>query len=175
MEEGGQQRRYSSISNVNVFKYLGHWLSKDDNDLTAVRANIKKAHAQWSKFSRILSREGAKLKTMGIFYRTIVQAVLLFDSETWVLTQRQEGLVRSFHNQCARSITRRWNYEKEDGTWHIYRMEETLQLAGLQPVEEYIARRKRTILPYAQGQAIFRKCKRTSRTQSNLLKVTWWT
>jgi hypothetical protein len=163
------------IENVDIFKYLGRWLSKDDNDLTAVRANIEKAHAQWSKFSRILSQEGAKPKTMGIFYRTIVQAVLLFGSETWALTQRQEGLVRSFHNQCARNITRRWNYEKEDGTWHIYRMEQTLKLAGLQPVEEYIARRKRTILPYAQGRAIFRKCKRTSRTPSNSHKVTWWT
>ena len=162
------------IENVNVFKYLGHWLSKDDNDLTAIRANIRKARAKWSKFLKILSREGAKPKTMGVFYRTIVQAILLFGSETWSLTKCQMAMVRSFHNQCTRNITRRWNYKKEDGTWFIYDMKETLQKAGLQPVEEYIARRKRTIMPYAQNRAIFRNCVGTPRTPSNANKVLWW-
>ena len=31
------------VENVATFKYLGRWLSKDDCDLVAVKANINKA------------------------------------------------------------------------------------------------------------------------------------
>ena len=73
------------IENVPEFKYLGRWLAKSDNDLKAVRANIQKARARWSGFSRVLTRKGANRKVMSVFYRTIIQSVLLFGSETWTL------------------------------------------------------------------------------------------
>ncbi len=55
------------IENVPEFKYLGRWLAKSDNDLKAVRANIQKARARWSGFSRVLTRKGANRKVMSVF------------------------------------------------------------------------------------------------------------
>ena len=36
--------------------------------------------------SRILSREGAAPQVSGFFFKAVVQAVLLFGAETWVVT-----------------------------------------------------------------------------------------
>ena len=36
--------------------------------------------------SRILSREGAKPRVFGFFFKAVVQAVLIFGLETWVVT-----------------------------------------------------------------------------------------
>jgi hypothetical protein len=162
------------IENVPEFKYLGRWLAKSDNDLKAVQANIQKARARWSGFSRVLTRKGANRKVMSVFYRTIIQSVLLFGSETWTLTQRQMQLIASFHNQCARSITRRWNRQDEDGEWHCPDMKETMRLAFLLPIQDYISSRKRNYKPYAANRAIYRKCRRAARNPSTSHKVVWW-
>ena len=37
---------------------------------------------------RILSRDGADPRVYGFFFKAVVQAVLLFSSETWVVTPR---------------------------------------------------------------------------------------
>ena len=36
------------IETVDKFKYLGRWMQVEDNNLTAVQANIKKASTWWS-------------------------------------------------------------------------------------------------------------------------------
>ena len=36
--------------------------------------------------TRILSREGAEPRVYGFFFKTVLQVVLLFGSETWVVT-----------------------------------------------------------------------------------------
>ena len=38
----------------------------------------------------ILGREGSDLRISGLFFNAVVQAVLLFRSETWALTPRME-------------------------------------------------------------------------------------
>ena len=164
----------SEVENVTEFKYLGRWLSQDDNDLKAVRANIQKARQRWGTFSRVLTREGADTKMVAQFYLTIVQSVLLYGAETWCLTQRQMSLLSSFHNRCARSLTKRWIRRKEDGTWDCPGMAETFRVSGLVPIQQYISKRKAALLPHARSRAIYRKCLRTSRSPSAAHKVVWW-
>jgi hypothetical protein len=57
-----------TIETVRDFKYLGRITSDDDDDLPAVRENIKKARKRWSRVSRLLVREGATAKMMGKVY-----------------------------------------------------------------------------------------------------------
>ena len=51
--------------------------------------------------SRILSQEGADAKVSGNFFKAMVQAVLLFGEETWVLTPRMERSLDSFQHEVA--------------------------------------------------------------------------
>ena len=41
---------------------------------------------EWGKLVRILSREGAEKRVSGTFFKAVVQQVLLFGADTWVLT-----------------------------------------------------------------------------------------
>ena len=85
------------IDYIDFFKYLGHWLSRDDCDNKAVTKNIQKAARQWGQISRLLKRETAEPKVMARFYLAIIQAILLYGSETWVLTTRLLQHLEHFH------------------------------------------------------------------------------
>ncbi len=69
------------LERVEVFKYLGRLLAYNDNDSQAMRANLKKARKSWARVSRVLRAENASPKVCGVFYKAVVQAVLLFGSE----------------------------------------------------------------------------------------------
>ena len=47
---------------------------------------MEKARAAWRRMTRILSREGERPRVFGFFFKSVVQSVLLFGVETWVLT-----------------------------------------------------------------------------------------
>ena len=67
---------------MEVFKYLGWRVSMDDNDVRAVRSNMKKAPKCWKMLSRLLRSENMEPRACGMFYKAVVQAVLLFGSES---------------------------------------------------------------------------------------------
>jgi hypothetical protein len=68
---------------------------------------FKRAKEKWGMICRILSSEDASPKVMGTFYKTIVQSVLLYGSESWVLTKPMIKKLASFHRRCARYSTER--------------------------------------------------------------------
>ena len=76
-----------------------------DDDWPAVIAHLQKARKSWARLSRILGRDGADTRTSGRFYLAIVQAVLRFGAETWVLTPRIGRLLGVFHHRVARRIS----------------------------------------------------------------------
>jgi uncharacterized C2H2 Zn-finger protein len=162
------------VEDVADFKYLGRWLSEDDSDIKAIRANIKKAQGKWSRLSRLLVREGANIRMMARFYLTIIQSVLLYGAETWAITQRQLSLLSSFHNRCVRGITRRRIKRTEEGIYECPDMNETFFIANLEPIQEYITRHKERILPYAKTRALYRQCVRTQKAPNAANKIVWW-
>jgi hypothetical protein len=73
------------LETVKEFKYLGRITSDDDDDLPAVRDNLKKARARWARVSRVLTREGATAKMMGKFTWRWFNRYYCNGAETWVL------------------------------------------------------------------------------------------
>ena len=73
---------------VTSFRYLGRVISAADDDWPAVVRNLYRARAVWRRMTCILSRERAAPRVSGFFLMATVQAVLLFGSETWVVTPR---------------------------------------------------------------------------------------
>ena len=57
-----------------------------DDDWTSVVGNLRKARKSWARMESILGREGDIPRVSGMFLKAVVQAVLLFGSETWVIT-----------------------------------------------------------------------------------------
>ena len=95
------------IDTVNKFKYLGRVMTAGDDDWPAVAGNLVKARKSWGRLTRILSREGADKRVSGNFFKAVVQLVLLFGAETWVVTPRIERALESFMHGDACRITGR--------------------------------------------------------------------
>ena len=54
---------------------------------------------------------------MGHFYLAIVQAILLFGAETWVVTPHIGQLLRGFHHRVERRILGKQPRQREERNW----------------------------------------------------------
>ena len=61
---------------------MGRNLDQSGNDCLEIRRNIRRAQKIWGRLEKILRREGADTQVSAIFYRAVVQAVLLFGAES---------------------------------------------------------------------------------------------
>ncbi len=71
-----------ALERVEVFKYLGHLLAQDDDNIQAIRAQLRKARATWARVGQVLRVENVPPRVAAKFYKAVVQNVLLFGSET---------------------------------------------------------------------------------------------
>jgi hypothetical protein len=108
--------------------------------------------------SRLLLKKSASPKTMAKFYKAIVQSVLLYGSESWVLSAHSIRKLESFHRRCPRCITGRHIHPNEEGIWIYPSSAETLEIAGLLPIDECIRRRVQTVLESVQTREIYKSC-----------------
>ena len=111
---------------------------------------------------------------MGYFYKAIVQAVLLYGSETWTITDLTMKKLRSFHARVARYICNRHIRPLPDGTWHLPPTEEVLEQCGLFTIEEYIRRRRSTVMNFVREREIYDKCRDAGPVFGNPNQVVWW-
>ena len=86
---------------VPYFKYLEKVLLAEDDDWPAVIWNLTKARAVWRIMTRILSREGARPQVSGFFFKSVVQLVLIFGAETWVVTSRMGWVLGVFQDKVV--------------------------------------------------------------------------
>ena len=105
------------LETVTSFKYLEWVLTAADDEWPAVVGNLKKVSKSWAKMTRILGWEGDNPRVLGIFFKAMVQAVLIFWSETWVPTPRMGRALGSFQHRVARRITERQPRRQEEGGW----------------------------------------------------------
>ena len=113
-------------------------MTDEDYDNQAVARQLTRAQEKWGRLSRILTAESTSAKTRGYFYKAIVQAVLLYGSETWMLSESMLKQFESFHRRVALYLTGRHIRQLEDGTWLYPSSEGVLRDAGLFSIKEYI-------------------------------------
>jgi hypothetical protein len=155
----------TELEHVQTFKYLGRPLSATSTDQVAINYNLQKATKSWGRISNILRREGADPNTMGNFYRAVVQSVLLYGSETWHTSPQNITKLESFHHKIARHITHRHIRKMANSDIWVYpNMDLVLQAAGLLPLQEYIQKRKTTLLRWAQNRDIYHTARQLEHT-----------
>ena len=92
------------LTQVAYFKYLGRFLSGSDNYWPAVVRNLLRAQQKWALLSRVLGREGADARTLGRIYVVVVQVVLMYGSEMWVMTPHIGRVLGRFHHRVDCSL-----------------------------------------------------------------------
>ena len=93
------------LAKVTSFKYLGRVLTEVDENWPAVVENLWKARKSWPRMERILGLEGTSPQVFWVFFKVVVQAVLLFRLETWVMNPLIVSDLGSFQHTFDRRIT----------------------------------------------------------------------
>ena len=130
----------SEIERVSQFRYLGRILDENDDDSHALLRQLARARTKWARIAAVLRSQGVKPRAMGYFYKAVVQAILLYGSETWVVTENLLKQLQSFHARISRYIKGKHIRQNEDGSWFHPPTAEVLEEAGLHTIDEYIRR-----------------------------------
>ena len=126
------------LERVEIFKYLGWLILHDDANNQAMQSNLKKARGCWAWVSRVLRAENATPKMCGMFYKAIVQAVLLYRSETWSLALSSMKRLEGFHICAAWQMSGKRPERKEDGSWTYPSSEDVLKAVSFKPIAHYV-------------------------------------
>jgi hypothetical protein len=135
---------------------------------------LNRAKQKWARISKILTTQGVEPRVKGYFYKAIVQAVLLYGSESWYMTKATVNFFKSFHMRVARYLSGRHIRPLEDGTWLYPVSEEVLEETGLFLIETYIEKRRAMIFEYISRQPIYNKCKNSRPSPTGGNRVVWW-
>ena len=111
--------------------------------------------------AKVLAREGADQSTMARFYIAIVQAVLLYGSETWTVNQSILRVVGGFHNRVARRIAHCTSH-LSNGEWVYPPLSDAFEATGLAPVETYIQERQARLVEKIATRPIIELCQESS-------------
>ena len=117
------------------FKFLEIVLLAADDYCMVVIQYLTKAWAVWQRMSRILSWEGARPQVSGFFFKAGVQLLLLFGSDTWVVTPRMGQVIGGFQDQVAWQLTRRLKRKRSYGRWEYSSAEAEREEGGFEPTE----------------------------------------
>ena len=163
------------LEKVEVFKYLGRLLAQDDDDVQAVRLQIRKARGVWARVSQVLRAENTTPRVAAKFYKAVVQSVLLYGSETWNLSRAVLAQLEGFHVRAAYKMARKHKPRKGlFGKWQYPSTKDVLAECGLHSVEEYIRSRRSTIATYVVNRPLYLECKEGERRRGSMPRQWWW-
>ena len=134
---------------------------------------LRRARQKRAWQTQVLSREGADTRTLGKIYLVVVQAVLLYGSETWVLTPHMQRVLGGFHHRVARRLTRKKTRKVRDGGWVYPPLEDLMVEAGLQEVETDISHRQNTVAQYIVTRTIMDLCLLAKRRPGPRVTMRW--
>ncbi len=163
------------LEQVEVFKYLGRLLAQDDNDIQAIRAQMQKARATWARVGQVLRSKNASPCIPAKFYKAVVQAVLLYGSETWILSPTALARLEGFHIRAAYWMVKKNKPHRGPGHRWVYpKSEDVLEECGLKTIAEYINVRWQTIAECVATRLILDECVQGKQKQGAIPHRWWW-
>ena len=104
----------------------------------------------------------------------MAQAVLLFGSETWVVTPHLGKALGGFQDQVARRLTGRLLRRKPGRKWVYTSAETAREEAGFLKMEDYIRRCQNTVGQYIATQSLLDLCEGSERALWEGVGMRWW-
>ena len=101
-----------------------------------------------------------------MFYWAVVQAVMIFGTETWVLSEAMVLLIQ---------ITGQKSKHQRDRTWRSAAAEKVIKEAVTQSLGAYIDKRQATVAEWVDLRLILEVCdKETGYKGGGMRQDTWW-
>jgi hypothetical protein len=146
-----------------VFKYLGRLLAQDDDDIQAVRQQIRKAWGIWARVGQVLRGENT----------TPCVAAKFYGSGAVCAPLREQDLERFISASPTRWLGNTNLPKVCLGIGYTPRKKDMLEECGLHPVKDYIDTRGSTIAMYVVNRPIFRECQEGERMRGSMPSQ-WW-
>ena len=146
------------LKGVIEFKYLGKVLDSLDDNWLELFSNLATVSKFWGHFRRIISREGADVRTSGLLCHKIAWALLLYGSKIWVLTAPKFLALEGAHVGFTREVARMKPRRDRRGGWTYPHSADMLRAAGLQTVTTYIGRQQNTVVDWVATRPIMELC-----------------
>ena len=108
-----------------------------------------------------------------MFYQAVVAAVLLYGSESWVLSAYDLRALEGFHVECARRLTG-MRPTKRGELWVYPKSKDVLRAARLRTIREYVAKRRQTVLRAIADRPILEACRGAERLRGSPVRLSWW-
>jgi hypothetical protein len=163
------------LEKVDLFRYLGRVLAQDDDDVRAVRQQIKKTRGIWARVGQVLTADNTPPKTSAKFYKAVVQSVLLYGSKTWNLTTTSLARLEGFHIRPAYRMAEKHKPKKgPNHAWAYPRSSNVLQECSMATILHYIEVRRATIFQYVVDRPIYKACKEGERRRGSPPRQWWW-
>lgn len=105
-----------SIGCTDSFKYLGVTVNSSNLEDVEIQTKLVNANKCFGACHTLLSSRLLSKCTKIRIYKTIIQPVLMYGSETWILTKRNESRLIVFENKVLRKIFGPIN---DEGVWRI--------------------------------------------------------
>ena len=114
--------------------------------------------------------------TIAKFYMAVVQAVLLYGSDSWVISDRNWSKLRAFHHKALRYTTNEHIKKTQDGKFEYPCHEDLQWKCGLFSIETYIQRRRGTLHKYLEENRgeLMEEARQTTKPARNANKKLWW-
>jgi len=104
-----------------------------------------------------------------------VQSVLLFGSETWVLSTASLARLKGFHLCAAYRMAKKhvpWQGPHQQGVYPP--SDKVLEECGMHTIEHYIDVRRETIAKYVVDRSILAECQGADRRRNSMPQRWWW-
>ena len=121
-----------------------------------------------------MGREGATTRISGMFFKSVVQQVILFGAETWVVTPRKEKALSGFIHGAARRLTGRQARIGFNGKWHYPSLVGSMKEAGLTDIGKSIANRQNMVAQYIATRPLLDLCEEARAREGSRVPLRWW-
>jgi hypothetical protein len=123
----------------------------------------------------VLRGENTAPRIAAKFYKAVVQAVLLYGSETWNLTKSALARLEGFHVCAAYKMAREHLPKKgANREWVYLKTVDILEECGMVTVAAYIQSCCQTIAMYMATRPVFEACMKGKRRQGLMPRQWWW-
>jgi hypothetical protein len=114
------------IKRSSDFCYLGSIVAENGGTSREVSARIQKTRGSFSKLRKVWLSKSLRKDTKIRIFNTCVKSVLLYASETWLVTKEIRRKIQTYVNRCLRYILRIWwpNIISNKDLWKVTRQED---------------------------------------------------
>ena len=112
----------------------------------------------WRRLRTLILQEVAYPRLVEMFYRVVVQVVLMYGSDMWVILAAMEKKVERAYTVFLRQMTVKQALRIGERMWETPGAEVVWEASGTQSAMTYIGRHQATVVQWVALQPIFEVC-----------------